>query len=146
MWTASGLVVVTSHRVMYKIQVERAHSIVSFVLDGLVKMEEMKKFVTELQIATLSVSGGEIKIKADLRTLRPASPEVAEMIRGVQEFGIQQGVKRVAEIVESDVLALQLNRVARESGTDKILRRFWEEESARDWLIHGDPPSRSARI
>jgi hypothetical protein len=124
---------------MYKISVDRAHAIVAFVLDGLVKMDEMQKFVTELQLATLSVSsGGEIKIKADVRTMRPASPEVADLIRGVQEFGIKQGVKRVAEIVESDVVALQLNRVARESGTDKILRRFWEEESARDWLIHGD--------
>ena len=56
----------------------------------------------------------------------------------MQEFGLKNGVKRVAEIVESDIVALQLNRVARESGTDKILRRFWEEESAREWLIYGD--------
>jgi hypothetical protein len=131
---------------MYKIQVDRAHSIVAFVLEGLMKMDEMQKFVGELQLATLSVSGGDIKIKADVRAMRPASSDVAEMIRGVQEFGIQQGVKRVAEIVESDLVALQLNRVAHESGTDKILRRFWEEESARDWLIHGDPPSRPSRI
>ena len=139
--------VVASGGAMYKITVERAHSIVAFVLDGLVRMDEMEKFVGELQLATLSVSGGgDIKIKADVRTLRPASPEVAAMIRGVQEFGIKQGVKRVAEIVESDVVALQLNRVARESGTDKILRRFWEEASAREWLIHGDPPARPPRI
>jgi len=131
---------------MYKISVDRAHAIVAFVLDGLVRMDEMQSFVGELQIATLSVSGSDIKIKADVRTLRPASPEVAEMIRSVQEFGIKQGVKRVAEIVESDIVALQLNRVARESGTDKILRRFWEEESARDWLIHGDPPARPVRL
>ena len=57
---------------MYKISVDRAHAIVAFVLDGLVKMDEMQKFVTELQLATLSVSsGGEIKIKADVRTMRP---------------------------------------------------------------------------
>jgi hypothetical protein len=59
------------------------------------------------------------------------------MIRNVQEFGIRSGVKRVAEIVESDVVALQLNRVAHESGTDRILCRFWEEDSAREWLIYG---------
>ncbi len=134
---------------MYKITVDRAHCIVGFVLEGLVRMEEMQKFVGELQLATLSVSGGDIKIKADVRAMRPASPEVAEMIRSVQEFGIKQGVKRVAEIVESDVVALQLNRVAKESGTDRILRRFWEEDSARDWLINGDSrdfPARPGRI
>ena len=64
--------------------------------------------------------------------------EVADKIKAVQEFGLQNGVKRVAEIVESDLVALQLNRVARESGTDKILRRFWEDDSAFDWLVHGD--------
>jgi len=125
---------------MFEINVDQKHSIVEFVLEGIVREEEMELFVHMLRKATLELRGREIKIKADLRALRPASPEVADMIRGVQEFGIRYGVKRVAEIVESDTLALQLNRVAHESGTDKILRRFWEEDSARDWLIHGDRP------
>jgi hypothetical protein len=125
---------------MYAIKIDQAHAIVEFVLEGIVRMDEMQQFVRSLQQATLGLRGKEIKIKADLRALRPASPEVAEMIRNVQEFGIKSGVKRVAEIVESDVIALQLNRVARESGTDKILCRFWEEDSAREWLIHGGEP------
>ena len=125
---------------MFEIKVDSTHAIVEFTLEGLVRMEEMQQFVRELQAATLSVVGREIKIKADLRAMKPAAPEVAEMIRGVQEFGIKSGVKRVAEIVESDTVALQLNRVAHESGTDKILRRFWEEDSAREWLVNGDGP------
>jgi hypothetical protein len=130
---------------MYEIKIDRAHAIVEFVLEGLVRMDEMNKFVAELQEATLGLRGRQIKIKADVRAMKPAAPEVAEMIRGVQEFGIKSGVKRVAEIVESDTVALQLNRVARDSGTDKILRRFWDEESARDWLIHGDGPRSGPR-
>ncbi len=129
---------------MFEIKVDYQHSIVEFVLEGMVRMEEMQLFVLKLRQATMGLQGQEIKIKADLRALRPASPEVADMIRAVQEFGIRSGVKRVAEIVESDVIALQLNRVARESGTDKILRRFWEEDSARDWLIYGDRPDSRA--
>lgn len=133
---------------MYEIKIDQDHSIVEFVLEGIVRIDEMQQFVQSLQRATLDLRGREIKIKADLRALRPAAPEVTEMIRHVQEFGIRSGVKRVAEIVESDVIALQLNRVAHESGTDKILRRFWEEDSARDWLIHGGepaPPRRATR-
>jgi hypothetical protein len=126
---------------MFEIKVDLTYSIVEFVLEGMVRMDEMHYFVHKLQEATLHLKGRDIKIKADVRALRPASPEVADMIRAVQEFGIRSGVKRVAEIVESDVIALQLNRVARESGTDKILRRFWEEDSARDWLIYGDRSS-----
>jgi hypothetical protein len=125
---------------MFDVKVDKKHSIVEFVLEGIVRMEEMQAFVQRLKNATLALHGSDIKIKADVRAMRPASPEVADMIRGVQEFGIRSGVKRVAEIVESDIVALQLNRVAHESGTDKILRRFWEEESARDWLIYGDRP------
>jgi hypothetical protein len=131
---------------MYEIKIDHDHSIVEFVLEGIVRIDEMQQFVRSLQRATLDLQGREIKIKADLRALRPAAPEVAEMIRNVQEFGIRSGVKRVAEIVESDVIALQLNRVAHESGTDKILRRFWEEDSAREWLIHGGEPAPGQRV
>jgi hypothetical protein len=125
---------------MFEIHLDEKNSIIDFVLEGVVREEEMELFVHMLRRATLELKGKEIKIKADLRALRPASPAVADMIRGVQEFGIRSGVKRVAEIVESDVIALQLNRVAAESGTKEILRRFWDEDSARDWLIHGDRP------
>jgi hypothetical protein len=130
---------------MFEVKVDRAFGIVEFVLEGLVNMDEMNRFVVELQEATRSLQGRQIKIKADVRALKPAAPQVAEMIKGVQEFGLKSGVKRVAEIVESDTVALQLNRVARESGTDKILRRFWDDESAREWLIHGDGDARPAR-
>ena len=123
---------------VYEIKTDATHYIIDFYLSGLVRDEEIDQFVTELQQATQDFAGHEIKIKADLRAFSPASSEVADKIKAVQQFGLENGVRRVAEIVESDVVALQLNRVARESGTDKILRRFWEDESALEWLIHGD--------
>lgn len=125
---------------VFQVKADKVHAIVEFVLDGYIRVEEMQRFIQELRDVTASLAGRDIKIKADLRTFRPASPEAAEMIRGVQEFGIKTGVVRVAEIVDSQIVALQLNRVARESGTDKILRRFWEDASAREWLLHGDEP------
>lgn len=123
---------------MFQIMVDRQHAIVDFILDGYIRVEEMQRFVAELKGATDSLVGRDIKIKADVRTFRPASPEAADMIRRVQEYGLRQGVVRVAELVESQIVALQLNRIARESHTDRILRRFWQESSARQWLIHGD--------
>ncbi|MFY2561085.1 hypothetical protein ACN469_26015 [Corallococcus terminator] len=123
---------------MFRIGVEVEHSIVEFVLEGYIRVEEMELFVAELARATDSLAGRDIKIKADLRSFRPASPEATNMIRRVQEYGLRSGVVRVAELVESEIVALQLNRVAENSHTDKILRRFWEEASARRWLIHGD--------
>lgn len=129
---------------MYRIDVDKQNTLIELVLDGLIRPDEMTKFVEELRAATLSLAGREISIKADMRTFRPSAPEVAEMLREVQQFGMLNGVKRVAEMVESPLSALQLNRVARESGTDKILRRFTEDQAARRWLLHGDEEALSA--
>lgn len=123
---------------MYRVDVDRQQAVIELVLDGLIRPDEMVRFVEELKSATQSLSGRDIKIKADMRTFRPSAPQVAEMLRDVQEFGLRNGVKRVAELVESHLSALQLNRVARESGTDKILRRFADDSTAQRWLIHGD--------
>jgi hypothetical protein len=129
---------------VYRIDVDKQHTLIELVLDGLIRPDEMTKFVEELRAATLSLAGREIGIKADMRTFRPSAPEVAEMLRDVQQFGMHNGVKRVAEMVESPLSALQLNRVARESGTDKILRRFTDDQSARRWLISGEEEALSA--
>jgi hypothetical protein len=123
---------------VFQIEVDRQHAIVDFILDGYIRVEEMQRFVADLKGATDSLLGRDIKIQADLRTFKPASPEAMDMIRRVQEYGLRSGVVRVAELVESQIVALQLNRIARESHTDRILRRFWQESSARQWLIHGD--------
>jgi hypothetical protein len=129
---------------VYRIDVDRQHTIIELVLDGLIRPDEMTRFVEELKAATLALAGRDIFIKADMRTFRPSAPQVAEMLRDVQEFGLHHGVKRVAEMVESQLSALQLNRVARESGTDKILRRFADDQSAKRWLIFGDEEALSA--
>jgi hypothetical protein len=123
---------------VYTLDVDTQNALIEFALDGLIRKDEMVRFVEELRSATLSLSGRDIKLKADVRTFRPSSPEVAEMIRQLQEFGLQSGVKQVAELVESQVVALQLNRVARESGTDKILRRFHDDQAAKRWLLYGE--------
>ena len=123
---------------MFEIKSDHTRSIIEFKLQGMVRNEEIDAFIAELQEVTTKFAGDEIKIKADLRLFRPSSQEVADKIKAVQRFGLENGVKRVAELVESDMVALQLNRVARESGTDKILRRFAEEAPALVWLVHGD--------
>jgi hypothetical protein len=131
---------------MFQVKIDKTHSIIEINLDGIIQMDEMVQFVEQLKSATLSLKGAQIKIKADMRRFKPSSPAVADMIRQVQEFGISNGVIRVAEMVESEILALQLNRVARESGTHKILHRFADEGEAREWLVHGEVARKSQRF
>lgn len=131
---------------MFQVKIDKIHSIIEIHLEGIIQMDEMTQFVEELKVSTISLKGNQIKIKADLRRFKPSSPAVADMIRQVQEFGISNGVIRVAEMVESEILALQLNRVARESGTHKILHRFADEQEAREWLVHGEVARKSQRF
>jgi hypothetical protein len=51
---------------------------------------------------------------------------------------MKAGMKRIAEVVGSELTALQLNRIARGSGMDRILRRFHGDEEARAWLLSPD--------
>ncbi len=131
---------------MFQIKVDKLNSIIDFHVEGLVQMDEVIQYVNQLKAATLGLKGSPIKIKADLRRFKPSSPEVADMIRKVQEFGLSNGVIRVAEMVESEILALQMNRVAKESGTHKILQRFADENEAREWLINGEVAGKSRRF
>ncbi len=131
---------------MFQVKIDKVNSIIELHLEGIIQMDEMTQFVDQLRVATLSLKGAQIKIKADMRRFKPSSPAVADMIRQVQEFGLNNGVIRVAEMVESEILALQLNRVARESGTHKILHRFADESEAREWLVHGEVARKSQRF
>ena len=52
---------------MFEINLDEKHAIIEFVLEGVVREDEMELFVHMLRQATLQLRGREIKIKADLR-------------------------------------------------------------------------------
>jgi hypothetical protein len=124
---------------VYEITTDRTHNILEFRLNGMVPLDEMEQFVREMHEAGLSLQGRPIKIKADVRRFKPAAPEIAEMIRDLEELWLLLGVTQIAEIVENNVVALQLQRVARESGATKVVRRFEDEKSAHEWLLESGP-------
>jgi hypothetical protein len=127
---------------MYQIKTDDEHTIISLVIQGETPLDEMRLFVTELEKVTLSYRGREIKIMADMRAFKPTSAVVAEQLQKVQEFGLNNGVVRVAEIVASAAVATQLNIVAKRSHTAQVLRRFPPTAlaAARQWLITGQAP------
>ena len=129
-------------------RIDRGAAIIDVDLDGTLRAEDTARFVRELQEAIAALVGREIRMKIDARTLRPVAPEVAEMLRAVQAIAIRSGVRRIAELVGGGVVALQLGRVAQESGADRILRRFVDERAAREWVREADsaePARRSGR-
>ncbi|HRI63672.1 MAG TPA: glycosyltransferase [Polyangium sp.] len=132
---------------MFDIRVDPIHAIIEFIVDGPVKESDAAELLPKLEAASVGLSGRELKIKADIRGRDHATNVIGPMVRTLHAFAKQTGVQRLAEIVESDTVAGELNRAAKEIGTDKILRRFWEDDSAREWLIYGDlsPSSIGAR-
>ena len=120
---------------MYVVKVDRLRATVDVVLEGKIEVDEMRHFDQELGEILQSLQGRKIRIKSDLRGLRPVAPEVAELLRRSQERAIECGVLKAAEIIDSELLALQLGRVARESGLDRVSRRFTTEAAAKEWLL-----------
>ncbi len=115
------------------------NALVEVTLDGTVREDEMRQFVERAvaEVRSLAQQAPSIRVLANLRQLRATSPEAAEILRQGQEAALQLGMKRIAELVSSEITALQLNRIARASGMERILRRFQDEESARRWLLEG---------
>jgi hypothetical protein len=131
---------------MFQIKLDKLNTLIEFSLEGLVQLDEMKQFVAELRRSASTMTGSELKILADMRRFRPASPDVVEELRDVQEFAKSMGVRRMANVLESEVLALHMSRLGRETGADKFLRRFTDEQEAREWLVHGESLRKSRRL
>jgi len=118
---------------VFEIKVDRINALVEIAVEGRVVVDEMERFLAELKAVLASLQGRAIVIKADLRGISPVAPEVTEMLRRGQDHAIGIGVRRIAEIVESE------QRVARESGGERILRCFRDEAAALEWLLDGRP-------
>ncbi|MDI1481682.1 STAS/SEC14 domain-containing protein [Polyangium sp. y55x31] len=131
---------------MFQIKLDKLNSQIEFSLEGLVQLDEMKQFVAELRRSAVTLTGSELKVFADMRKFRPASPDVVEVVREVQEFAKTMGVRRMASVLESEVLALHMSRLARETGADKFIRRFTDEQEAREWLVNSESLRKSRRL
>jgi hypothetical protein len=129
------------------IKVDRTHAIIEFIAEEPVAASEADEVGGKLEAARGALPEGRaIRIKAEIRGLLP--PDIATQVgRSLHGFVKSAGVQRIAELIDSEKVAAELGRAAKEAGTDKVMRRFWEEESAREWLINGDidPSSIGAR-
>ncbi len=115
-------------------------------LEGTVREDEMRQFVEQAVAAVrdLAREGKGVRALSDLRQFRTTSPEATEILRQGQATAMQAGMRRIAELVSSELAILQLNRIARASGMERILRRFNDEAEARRWLLEDGDQSDAA--
>lgn len=124
---------------MFQVKVDRIKALVELSLEGRIEVDEIRSCAAELDDVLATLQGREIRLLVDLRGLKPVAPEVAEVLRRFQERALDIGLARFAEVVDSELLALQLGRIARESGVDRVTRRFTTAADAREWLLQPGP-------
>jgi hypothetical protein len=73
-------------------------------------------------------------ILADLREMRPAPPDVAELHQGKQKELMELGCRKAVQVSSDAVTVMQINRVAKKSGMGSVLRAFDNLSEADAWL------------
>jgi hypothetical protein len=73
-------------------------------------------------------------ILADLREMKPAPPDVAELHQGKQQELMQQGCRKAVQVSTDAVTVMQINRVAKHSGMGAVLKAFDNLDDANAWL------------
>lgn len=131
---------------MFQVKVDRSNTLVEVSLEGSMRPDEMHQFVAQAVAAVreLAQQGRGVRSLADLRNFRATSPEATEILRQGQEEAMRAGLVRIAELRASELAALQLNRIARGSGMERILRRFEDEAEARRWLLERNDNANAA--
>ncbi|WP_437935365.1 STAS/SEC14 domain-containing protein [Sorangium sp. So ce341] len=120
---------------MYRIKIDRINALIEVTLQGVVRAEEAQAYAAEYRRALGSLCGRRIRVLVDFRGFSIASEEATELLRDIGATSAALGVIRTAELVQSDLAALQAARIAREAGTADLVRVFKDEGVARAWLL-----------
>ncbi|WP_437501377.1 STAS/SEC14 domain-containing protein [Sorangium sp. So ce1099] len=120
---------------MYQLKIDRINALIEVTLKGVVRAEEAQAYAAEYKKALGSLYGRRIRVLVDFRGFSIASEQATELLRDIGTTSAVMGVIRTAELVQSDLAALQAGRIARESGTAELVRVFKDESAARAWLL-----------
>ncbi|MGK4000558.1 STAS/SEC14 domain-containing protein [Sorangium sp. So ce1024] len=122
---------------MYQLKIDRINALIEVTFKGVMRAEEAQAYAAEYRKALDSLCGRKIRALVDLRGFSVASEEATELLRDIGATSAAMGVIRTAELVHSDLAALQASRIAREAGTSDHVRIFKDEGAARAWLLEG---------
>jgi len=124
---------------MYCLKLYRADSLVWLAVHGDVTEEEMQALGRDLERELLAPDRPYHRVLADFRRTKPLTPDVAAVLRAIEEHSASTTAARIAEVVGSQLVAAQLDQVTEVAGLGEHIRHFSELEAARAWLA-GPPP------
>ena len=130
---------------MYKI--EKKTFGYKLVFDGMMDAAEMAEWVDASEKA-LTGAVGKFGVCVDMRGLAPLLADAQEHMQRGQKLYKQKGMERSAVILDSDVIALQFKRIAKETGIYEWERYIaaskepnWEKVAV-DWITKAIDPDK----
>ncbi|WP_437587048.1 STAS/SEC14 domain-containing protein [Sorangium sp. So ce1000] len=120
---------------MYQLKIDLINALIEVTLQGVVRAEEAQAYAVAYKKALGTLYGRRIRVLVDFRRFSIASEEATELLRDIGTTSAAMGVVRTAELVQSDLAALQAGRIAREAGIAELVRVFKDEGAARGWLL-----------
>lgn len=127
---------------MFSVEVDPVHSVIAVTREGFFSLDEMQQSVDAVRVAVANFRGAKFRLLADFRAFKPANAAVAEKLAEILAHTYRSGAERVAHVVSSSVMLLQIRRLAKETGIANIARQFDDREAALRWLITGDDTGR----
>ncbi len=130
---------------MFKIERQSYGFLITFA--DFIEKPEMERWGEESKKA-LSTQSGDFGVVVDMRTLKPLSPEVQEVMVNAQKLYKDKGMKRSAVILNNTVTTMQFQRLARSSGIYEWERYIdfsknpnWQS-IAEAWVAEGIDPDK----
>ena len=99
---------------MIAIQDDRAKRTVRITMTGFIKLEEMQAAAVQMKGLTDAYEGSPHLCLADMRGLKPSSPDVAGAMGEAIAYARQHGVVHCAHLSDSSTVMLQAARLVRE--------------------------------
>ncbi len=90
---------------------------------GFIQADEMKRWVAETKTALVGAPP-KFVVNVDMRGMKPLPPDAQEFMEGGQKLYKQKGMLRSAVLVDSVVLKMQFERLAKQSGIYEWERYF----------------------
>ena len=84
-------------------------------LEGIVSVDEMKQWVEESRKA-LAGATKEFGVFVDMRTLKPVGTEAQSAMQEGQKLYKEKGMQRSVVILNSSIMKMQFQRIAKETG------------------------------
>lgn len=105
---------------MYEVRADIARNRLYIVLDGFFTDEQAVEAFEAVKAGVDQLQPG-FDVINDVRTFKPASPEVAAYIAKGQQYEIKHGLNRVVRVLGAEIIGqMQFERLSKETGLTVI--------------------------